>query len=123
VKIILNYLVILIILTSGCNEEPKIEKEKVAHLYVDILIAGETYKHNSDSIKIITDSLYVYYKIPQDQYKNEIEKFQFSEETWDNFFKLAEEYLDTLKSQEERMVMLKEKKDSVSNINKDIDSD
>lgn len=76
----------------------------MAHLYVDILVSEETYKHNIDSLKIITDSLYSYYQISDEEYKNGIEKFNYSEETWDQFFKFSEEYLDTLKAKEERRI-------------------
>lgn len=76
----------------------------MAHLYVDILVSEETYKHNKDSLKIVADSLYVYYQISAEEYKKEIEKFNFSKETWDEFFKLSEEYLDTLKVIEERRI-------------------
>ncbi|MEN8193382.1 MAG: hypothetical protein ABFS12_11240 [Bacteroidota bacterium] len=103
-KILIFNLVVLTIFSLGCNEDQKIDKEQVAHLYVDILITNETYKHDKDSLNFITDSLYNYYDISQDQYKGEIEKFQFNEETWSDFFKLAEEYLDTLKAIEDRRI-------------------
>ena len=95
-------LVLLGMISTGCAPEEEYDKRKTAHLYVDILVAEETYKHNIDSLKIITDSLYSYYQISGEEYKRGIEKFNYSEETWDEFFKLAEEYLDTLKASEER---------------------
>ncbi len=98
---ILIFLVLSFILI-GCDSEEKINKEKVAHLYVDLLIAQETYKYNVDSLKITTDSLYNEYQLTETQYKNTLEKFKYDEETWNEFFKIAEEYLDTLKAQENR---------------------
>ena len=95
-------LVLLAMISTGCAPEEEYDKRKTAHLYVDILVAEETYKHNIDSLKIITDSLYSYYQISGEEYKRGIEKFNYSEETWDEFFRLAEEYLDTLKASEER---------------------
>ena len=71
---------------------------------MDIIVADETYKHDKDSLKMFTDSLYNFYKIPSDDYKNELEKFKFDEETWDEFFQLAESYLDSLKTIEDNRV-------------------
>ena len=102
-KILISF-VVLTILISACSKQKEYDKTKMAHLYVDILIAGESYKHNIDSLKIVTDSLYSYYQISDEEYKRGIEKFNYSEETWDEFFKLSEEYLDTLKVMEERRI-------------------
>lgn len=71
---------------------------------MDIIVADETYKHDKDSLKMFTDSLYNFYKIPSEDYKNELEKFKFDEETWDEFFQLAESYLDSLKTIEDNRV-------------------
>lgn len=89
---------------SACSKEKEYDKTKMSHLYVDILVSGETYKHNKDSLKIVTDSLYSYYQISAEEYKRAIEKFNFSEESWAEFFKLSEEYLDTLKAIEDRRI-------------------
>ena len=102
-KILISF-VVSTILFSACSKEKEYDKTKMAHLYVDILVAEESYKHNIDSLKIVTDSLYSYYQISGEEYKRGIEKFDYSEETWDEFFRLSEEYLDTLKALEERLI-------------------
>lgn len=116
-------LIVLSGLLVGCNSDSKYDKNQIAKLYVDILIAQEFYKQNKDSLKIITDSLHNYYQLSSGQYKIEIEKFEHDEVTWDEFFKFAEEYLDTLKAKEDSLIAEKVRMDSVSNKIKDFDSD
>jgi len=107
----LIFLVISSFLIVGCHSEEKIDKEKVAHLYVDLLVSQETYKYNIDSLKIVVDSLYNEYQLTEEQYKNTLEKFKYDEKTWDEFFRIAEEYLDTLKAQENRRIEEQKKKE------------
>ncbi len=117
-KLIFILLVILSSFFSGCNSEEPIDKEKIAHLYVDILASQEAYKFNNDSLKIVIDSLHNHYQLTKEQYMIELDKFKFDEQTWDEFFLLAEEYLDTLKAIEERrLAELKEKKSDQDKLN------
>ena len=81
-------------------EEPS--QKNYAHLYVDILIAEETHKTDVDSLQIVLDSLYKTYNTSESNYLLELEKFSYNKETWDEFFGLTEEYLDTLKAIEKR---------------------
>lgn len=116
-KQIIIGLILFSLFSTGCETKPKFEPEKVAHLYVDLLMIDESYKFDQDSLKIFADSIFNHYQISEEQYKNEIESFQFSEETWSDFFSLAEKYLDTLKKIEDRSIAQKEenalaKKDS-----------
>ena len=74
-KILISFIVSAILI-SACSKEKEYDKTKMAHLYVDILIAGESYKHDIDSLKIVTDSLYSYYQISDEEYKRGIEKLQ-----------------------------------------------
>lgn len=97
-------LVIFLVISSGCNfQEPKSQTE-IAHLYVDILVAEEEFKSNSDSLTIVVDSLYSFYNINEQHYLEQLESFRYDVDTWDTFFNIAEEYLDTLKAIEKRKV-------------------
>ncbi len=98
-KYILSTLLLLLI---SCNFTEKVSPKEIAHLYVDILIAEETYKVDADSMKIATDSLYKFHNISESKYLKELENYRYDEETWKEFFSLAEEYLDTLKAVEKR---------------------
>jgi hypothetical protein len=96
------FLIIILVFLIGCNLASKPSSKEIASLYVDLLIAEEEYKTDSDSLIIVTDSLYQLYKISEDVYMSELESFKYNEETWTEFFKLAEDYLDSLKVRENR---------------------
>jgi hypothetical protein len=91
---------LLLIFTIACSSDKISPEKKTAHLFVDILIAEEAYKTMPDSLKVRVDSLYNYYGTDSLNYLQTLESFKYDKETWDNFFKYAEEYLDTLKAHE-----------------------
>ncbi|VAX29859.1 hypothetical protein MNBD_IGNAVI01-1448 [hydrothermal vent metagenome] len=117
-KIFLIFLIGSIFFINGCSSEDKVDKDKIAHLYVDILVTQETYKYNIDSLKIAVDSLYKEYQLTEQQYKSSLEKFKYDEQSWTEFFKLAEVYLDTLKAQENRRIAEKKKEEKELKLNK-----
>lgn len=76
--------------------------DDMVHVYVNVLVAEEEFKSNADSMKIVINKIYKDYNLDEKIYLNELENYKFDEATWDEFFLLAENYLDTLKSQEKR---------------------
>lgn len=108
-KVVLILSIVSCFFIVGCSSENEVDKDKIAHLYVDLLVTQETYKYNVDSLEIAVDSLYKEYQLTEQQYKSSLEKFKYDEQTWSEFFKLAEVYLDTLKAQEERRIADKKK--------------
>lgn len=72
--------------------------QKTAYLYVDLIVAQEMYSNNPNTLFQKIDSLYSYYNTGKKEYEMNLEKFRYNEETWDSFFKIAKEYLDTLKN-------------------------
>jgi len=89
----------------GCNSNNYSSDEQIAKLYVDILIAEETYKTNPDFMNAAIDSLYEYYDISKDEYKQALTNYKSDEKTWGSFFTTAEKYLDTLKAIEKRKTL------------------
>lgn len=99
----MKYIIItLIIFFISCENKPQPTQKEVAHLYVDILVAEETYKREIDSMKIVVDSLYKLHNINEEIYTSSIVDYKNDEDTWNNFFDFATEYLDTLKVVERR---------------------
>jgi len=96
--IILSLLVLLI----SCDSQSQPPQKEVAQLYVDILVVEETYKKDVEKMNVAVDSLYSKYGISENKYKSTLANYKFNEETWNKFFDLAEEYLDTLKAVEGR---------------------
>jgi len=95
-------LLTIIILLISCESKPQPSQKEVAQLYVDIQVAQETYKTMIDSMKINIDRLYIIHNISKEVYKLSLVSYKNDEDTWNNFFDLATEYLDTLKAVEKR---------------------
>ncbi len=93
--LIINFCLLLF---QGCESREELPTEKLARLYVDILIAEQTYMYDSDSLQIVLDEVYSRHGITKIEYQNEISKFESDEERWDRFFESAKNYLDSLKS-------------------------
>ena len=94
-------LTILLLLVS-CESTPQPSQKEMAQLYVDIQIAQETYKTMTDSMKIAVDSLYKFHNITKEVYTLSLVNYKNDKDTWNTFFDLATEYLDTLKAVEKR---------------------
>ncbi len=97
-----NYIIFaLLLFFVGCNLEGNFSQDEIAHLYVDVLIAEETYKTEPDSLKATLDSIYYFHNITEKQYLTELEKYEYDKEKWDTLFSFAEKYLATLKAIED----------------------
>ena len=92
----------LFVLLISCDNQSQPSQMEVAHLYIDILVAEETNKGEVELISVAVDSLYKKYGISESEYTNALANYKFDEDTWNKFFDLAEEYLDTLKAIESR---------------------
>ncbi|MBU0474584.1 MAG: hypothetical protein KKF62_10505 [Bacteroidetes bacterium] len=97
-----KYSLVLLILLFSCNFNGSPSMDDMVHVYVNVLVAEEEFKSNADSMKIVINKIYKDYNLDEKIYLNELENYKFDEATWDEFFLLAENYLDTLKSQEKR---------------------
>ena len=97
-------LFISLLLLVSCNFTEETSQKEIARLYVDVLVAEETYKADSSSMQIAIDSLYKLHNITESKYLEELENYRYDEDTWKEFFNLSEEYLDTLKAIEKRIV-------------------
>jgi len=84
------------ILFISCSES-EIEIDTLAKIYVDLAVV-EDYYNNTDSVKIKTEEIFFKYKIDENKYKDSFVKFGSDKEKWDEFYNLANTYLDTLKS-------------------------
>jgi hypothetical protein len=100
-SLINNILIIIFILTSFtfCTKEEGLPKKKLAHMYVDILIADQTYQFNLDSLNIAVQNVYEKHGISKSIYDDEVSRLSADEETWNEFFDMAQTYLDSLKTE------------------------
>ncbi|MEE9431026.1 MAG: hypothetical protein V3V16_08305 [Melioribacteraceae bacterium] len=90
-------LLFFLVFLLSCSENNSIDKEILAKTYVDILVAEEYYK-NIDSINIEKEKVFKKYSIDTASYYSTLKSFSSDKESWNDFFKLANTYLDTLKA-------------------------
>lgn len=93
----ISLFIFFIVLSVSCNDK-KVELEKLAKVYVDLSVV-EDYYNNTDSLKIKKDSVFKKYNFSEVDYKQNFLKIGADKEKWDEFYKLANTYLDTLKAE------------------------
>lgn len=81
----------------ACSDKKEIEVETLAQVYVDLLVVEDFYD-NTDSLQIKRNEVFVNYSTSEEIYDSTFKMFSYDKEKWDTFFKLANSYLDTLKS-------------------------
>jgi len=100
-------LLFLLLCIFACTDKNEIEVETLAHVYVDLLIVEDFY-NKTDSIQIKRDEVFAEYSISEEIYDSTFKIFSYDQDKWDTFFKLANTYLDTLKSDLKKSEILKE---------------
>ena len=83
----------------SCDDNSHIEPEKLAHIYVDLLVV-EDYYSNSDSLTVKRNEFFEKYKVKEENYDSTFKYFKYNQKEWDYFFELANSYLDSLKARE-----------------------
>ncbi|MBN1302321.1 MAG: hypothetical protein JW995_13980 [Melioribacteraceae bacterium] len=87
-----------LIITSACNEQPLLNKETAARIYVDLLVIKEKFYSQKDSIQIYKEKVFDKYGTDSLAYKLTLEKYEVDQDEWKEFFDLSEQYLDTLRT-------------------------
>lgn len=85
-----------LIFSFACSKE-KIPEEVLAKVYVENLIANETFSSNADSLRVHKLSVFNKYKITEKEFDAELEKYSDDKAKWEEFFKKANDYLNDLK--------------------------
>lgn len=88
------------VLYYGCDEEPKVEREKLVKVYVEKTIAQSKYVNFPDSLESAKEEIFKKYNLTEKEYDAAINEIQPKSEYWDEFFKEAKSYLDSLKNAE-----------------------
>ena len=81
----------------SCQSETHIERDKLAKVYVDLLLADELYV-DTDSLDRKKTEIFEKYSIDKKDYDSSFAKLEYDSEKWNDFFNLATTYLDTLKA-------------------------
>lgn len=94
-KLLLIFITALLI---SCDEEPEIERSKLVKIYVETTVAQSKYSAYPDSLELAKDKIYSNYNVTEAEYDSVILNMKAKVDYWDEFFKEAKEYLDTLKN-------------------------
>ena len=86
----------ILIAFSSCGNKEKIDREVLAHTYVDLLIAEQEFREKPDSLLIKKTEIFDKYNLNEKEYLSVLESYSSEKEKWDKFFSLAKTYLDSL---------------------------
>ena len=95
----ISFALLSILLLFSCQNESSIENDKLAKVYVDLLLADELYA-DTDSLERKKTEVFEKYSIAEEDYDSSFSKLEYDAEKWNEFFDLATTYLDTLKAQQ-----------------------
>lgn len=94
IRIILS---LIIFISLSCRNNQDIEVEKLAKVYVDLQVISDTY-HDTDSLTLKRQEIFNKYSISEEIYDSTFKNFSYDKDKWEEFFNLANTYLDTLKA-------------------------
>ncbi len=97
--LILAVLFLSLIAGIKCQQSgPDLPVDKIAKVYVDLLVAKELNRSNPDTVKILKKEIFNKYGIDSAFYATSIKNFKDDKKLWDKFFATAKAYLDSLKN-------------------------
>lgn len=102
-----SFAFVCFLLLFSCQNDTSIEKDKLAKVYVDLLLADELYV-GSDSLKRKKTEIFEKYSIDKEDYDSSFANLEYDSEKWNEFFNLATAYLDTLKAHQKLNEVKKE---------------
>lgn len=95
---VLSLFILLITILISCSNNPKIELKTLAKTYVDLLVVEDFYI-DSDSLEIKKAEVFRNNGIDTSSYFSSFKSIKTDNEKWDEFFNLANTYLDSLKAE------------------------
>lgn len=90
-------ILLIFLFVTSCGLKNEISKQDAAEIYVHLQIIKEQYRDSTELIKSHSKKLFEKYKITKHDYQDFIAGFKESEKEWNEFFDLAEKYLNELK--------------------------
>ena len=88
---------IFLISFAKCSDDKEVELDKLAKAYVDLLVI-EDYYEGTDSLIIKKAEVYKKYDLDTTKFNASLRNLSYDQEKWNEFFKLTNIYLDSLKA-------------------------
>lgn len=79
----------------SCEQEIS-DDEKLARLYVDMVMAREKYIHSDSLYTIEKEKVLEQHKTTEEEYFSSLRELKYEDERWKEFFMKAKTYVDTL---------------------------
>ena len=95
---ITNFLLLIFLLVTGCEEENVIPEDDFVKVYVDLMIVQDTTRTNPLLLDSLKEIVFTKHEITSELYDNTIAKYNSSPEDWEEFFDKAIAYLEELKT-------------------------
>ncbi len=89
-------LLFLTLLCFACGKE-KVSEEVLVKVYVENVIADQTFTKNADSLQIYKEAVFKKYGLTEKEFETELGKYSQDKDIWARFFKKANDYLEELK--------------------------
>ncbi|MFH1042659.1 MAG: DUF4296 domain-containing protein [bacterium] len=81
----------------ACNRPSQVNKTTMSKVYVDVMVAQETYLPDFKLLKKEKSKIFKKYNITEKDYNYTLSEYGTNEEEWDELFKNSLAYLDTLR--------------------------
>lgn len=96
-KALLFILMLFLTLMIGCSKEKKApSQDKIAKVYVDLLISEET-SYSKEVFQEKRDSILKSYSLTDQEYKDALKHYAQKPEVWQDIFKQSNEYLSSIR--------------------------
>jgi hypothetical protein len=92
-------ILIFLLLAAGCGK-PHISEDVLVKVYVENLIALETYSFNADSLISHQNKMFNKYNISRNDFEQQMKNYSEDSKEWQDFFKQANKYLAELKGKD-----------------------
>lgn len=90
------FFALIIILFAACSDNA-VDPDVMSKIYVEILIAKETFPKGSDTLASAEKNIFEKYNVSAEEYYSTLESYKTDQEKWDEFFEKSRIFLDSLK--------------------------
>jgi len=88
----------VIFIGIGCSQSSDPDINKLSRVYVDLLISEQQNLSDSNNENDYRDSVFVKYKLTEEEYLKELNDLEIDQDKWNKFFGYSKKYLDSLKN-------------------------
>ena len=99
-----------IILFAGCGKRKIVDKDKLANVYISILLAEDSLSFAPDSLMKVKKNIFAENNIDEKEYMLQLDAFGEDKEEWESFFNLVTAKLDSMIAVEDSLKKETDKK-------------